>query len=292
MRFATLDLDGKSVPLIVSPDGRGFASVASWMGEEFDGDMSDLIARCLELADRPAPASWQPLDGLRLRAPLTPHRNVFCVGKNYHEHAAEFARSGFDTSAAKGETAPAAPVVFTKAPSAVIGTGDEVLPFTELTRQLDYEAELAVVIGKPGRGIRPEDAWDHVWGYTIVNDVTARDLQQKHRQWFIGKSMDTFCPMGPWIVTADEVDATNLSVKCWINGELRQDANTSDLIFDIPTIIATLSAGMTLQPGDVIATGTPAGVGIGFSPPRFLVPGDSMKIEISGIGTLENRIAG
>jgi 2-keto-4-pentenoate hydratase/2-oxohepta-3-ene-1,7-dioic acid hydratase in catechol pathway len=174
----------------------------------------------------------------------------------------------------------------------VIGTGDEVLPFTELTRQLDYEAELAVVIGKPGRGIRPEDAWDHVWGYTIVNDVTARDLQQKHRQWFIGKSMDTFCPMAPWIVTADEVDATNLSVKCWINGELRQDATTSDLIFDIPTIIATLSAGMTLQPGDVIATGTPAGVGIGFSPPRFLVPGDLMKIEISGIGTLENRIAG
>lgn len=292
MRFATLDLNGKSVPVVVSPDGTGYSSVSGWLGTDFDGDMTDLIIRCLQPTGRPAPTSWQPLEGLRLRAPLVPHRNVFCVGKNYHEHAAEFARSGFDTSAAKGETAPAAPVVFTKAPSTVVGTGDEVMPFTELTRQLDYEAELAVVIGKPGRGIRPEDAWDHVWGYTIVNDVTARDLQQKHRQWFIGKSMDTFCPMGPWIVTADEVDATNLTVKCWINGELRQDAVTSDLIFDIPTIIATLSAGMTLKAGDVIATGTPAGVGIGFSPPRFLVPGDLMKIEIGGIGTLENRIAG
>jgi len=292
MRFATLELDGKAVPVLVSPDGNGWAAVPEWLGADFDGDMADLIGRCPQPTGHAAPTAWRPLDGLRLRAPLVPRRNVFCVGKNYHEHAAEFARSGFDTSAAKGETAPAAPVVFTKAPSTVVGPGDEVLPFTELTRQLDYEAELAVVIGKPGRGIRPEDAWNHVWGYTIVNDVTARDLQQKHRQWFIGKSMDTFCPMGPWIVTADELDATDLAVKCWINDELRQDANTRDLIFDIPTIIATLSAGMTLQPGDVIATGTPAGVGIGFSPPRFLAPGDRMRIEIGGIGVLESRIAG
>jgi 2-keto-4-pentenoate hydratase/2-oxohepta-3-ene-1,7-dioic acid hydratase in catechol pathway len=292
MRFATLELDGKAVPVIVSPDGAGWAPASAWMGADFDGDIAELIGRCPRPTERPAPTAWRPLDGLRLRAPLMPRRNVFCVGKNYHEHAAEFARSGFDTSAAKGETAPAAPVVFTKAPSTVVGNGDEVLAFTELTRQLDYEAELAVVIGKPGRGIRAEDAWGHVWGYTIVNDVTARDLQQKHRQWFIGKSMDTFCPMGPWIVTADELDATSLPVKCWINDELRQDANTRDLIFDIPTIIATLSAGMPLQPGDVIATGTPAGVGIGFSPPRFLVPGDRMRIEIGGIGVLENRVAG
>ena len=292
MRFATLELDGKTVPVIVSPDGTGYAPASGWLDAPFDGDMSDLIARCLQPAGQPAPSAWQPLAGLRLRAPLVPRRNVFCVGKNYHEHAAEFARSGFDTSAAKGETAPSAPVVFTKAPSTVVGTGDEVLSFSNLTQQLDYEAELAVVIGKPGRGIRAEDAWDHVWGYTVVNDVTARDLQQKHRQWFIGKSLDTFCPMGPWIVTADEVDAANLQVRCWINDELRQNANTRDLIFDIPTIIATLSAGMELQPGDVIATGTPAGVGIGFTPPRFLVPGDRMKIEIEGIGTLENRIAG
>ena len=161
------------------------------------------------------------------------------------------------------------------------------LPPVHAARQTDVGDQLlheAVRLQDLDRG--------HVRGYTIVNDVTARDLQQKHRQWFIGKSMDTFCPMGPWIVTTDEVDATSLTVKCWINGELRQDAVTSDLIFDIPTIIATLSAGMTLQPGDVIATGTPAGVGIGFSPPRFLVPGDLMKIEIGGTGTLKNRIAG
>jgi len=291
VRFATLELDRGPAPVIVSPDGQGYLPAAQWL-DGFDGDMAALIAALPEPAARTAPGHWQPLAGRRLRAPLVPRRNVFCVGKNYHEHAAEFARSGFDTSAAKGELAPAAPVVFTKAPSTVVGPGDEVQAFAHLTQQLDYEAELAVVIGKPGRGIRPEDAWGHIWGYTIVNDVTARDLQQKHRQWFLGKSMDSFCPMGPWIVTADEVDARALDVKCWINGELRQNANTRDLIFDIPTIIATISAGMALQPGDVIATGTPAGVGIGFTPPRFLRAGDAMRIEISGLGTLENQVAG
>jgi 2-keto-4-pentenoate hydratase/2-oxohepta-3-ene-1,7-dioic acid hydratase in catechol pathway len=292
VRFAALEIDGKSVPVVVSPDGSGYAKVSDWVGGGFAGDLADLIAKFPDPRGLPAaPAVWQPLAGKRLLAPVVPRRNVFCVGKNYHEHAAEFANSGFDTSAAKGELAPAFPVVFTKAPSTVVGPGDEVLSFAHLTQQLDYEAELTVIIGKPGRGITAADAWNHVWGYTIVNDVTARDLQQKHRQWFIGKSLDTFCPMGPWIVTADEVDAKNLDVKCWINGELRQNANTSDLIFDIPTIIETLSAGMTLLPGDVIATGTPAGVGIGFKPPKFLVPGDTMKIEIQGIGTLENKIA-
>jgi 2-keto-4-pentenoate hydratase/2-oxohepta-3-ene-1,7-dioic acid hydratase in catechol pathway len=131
---------------------------------------------------------------------------------------------------------------------------------------------------------------DHVFGYTIVNDVTARDLQSKHKQWFIGKSLDTFCPMGPYLVTADAVDGTDLDVKCWVNGELRQDANTADLIFDVATLIETLSAGFTLKPGDVIATGTPAGVGIGFDPPKYLQPGDEVAIEISGLGRLSNRL--
>lgn len=146
------------------------------------------------------------------------------------------------------------------------------------------------MIGKSGRGISKADALKHVWGYTIINDVTARDLQQNHRQWFLGKSLDTFCPMGPWLVSADEVDSANLSVRCWINDELRQNANTSDLIFDIPTIIATLSAGMTLHPGDVIATGTPAGVGIGFKPPKFLKAGDVMRLSIDHLGTLTNTV--
>jgi 2-keto-4-pentenoate hydratase/2-oxohepta-3-ene-1,7-dioic acid hydratase in catechol pathway len=293
MRFATIDLADRVQPVLVAPDGQGFLPLDSVL-PGFSGDLVDLIARV------PAPAQafgrhdgWRPLAGHRLLAPIpTPRRNIFCVGKNYHEHAAEFAQSGFDTSAAKGETAPPFPVIFTKAPSTVVGDGDTVLRFAGVTEQLDYEAELGVVIGMPGRGIAKADALAHVWGYTIINDVTARDLQHRHRQWFLGKSMDTFCPMGPWLVTADEVgDPAVLDVKCWVNGELRQNANTRDLIFDIPTIIATLSAGMTLQPGDVIATGTPAGVGIGFSPPKFLAAGDTVRIAIDRLGSLTNTVA-
>jgi 2-keto-4-pentenoate hydratase/2-oxohepta-3-ene-1,7-dioic acid hydratase in catechol pathway len=293
MRLATMQLEGRAQPVVVSPDGRRFVP-ASAIVPGFAGDLIDLIARTASPSLEFGPTtSWRSLDGHRLLAPIPcPRRNIFCVGKNYHEHAAEFAQSGFDTSAAKDETAPAFPVIFTKAPSTVVGDGDAVQRFAHVTEQLDYEAELAVVIGRPGRGIAPAGSPAHIWGYTIVNDVTARDLQQKHRQWFLGKSMDTFCPMGPWIVTADEVgDPADLNVRCWVNGQLRQSANTRDLIFDIPTIIATLSAGMTLLPGDIIATGTPAGVGIGFKPPRFLNAGDVMKITIDKLGTLTNTIA-
>lgn len=292
MRFATVEFEGRAQPVVISPDGQGFTPVTALL-PGFTGDLADLIASVSSPAQAFAPpGAWHSLQGHKLLAPIPrPRRNVFCVGKNYHEHAAEFANSGFDTSAAKGETAPEFPVIFTKPPSSIVADGDPVLRFADVTQQLDYEAELAVVIGGPGRGIAPADALAHVWGYTIVNDVTARDLQQRHRQWFLGKSMDTFCPMGPWIVTADEVgDPTNLEVRCWINGELRQHANTRDLIFDIPTIIATISAGITLQPGDIIATGTPAGVGIGFKPPRFLNPGDVMKIAIDRLGTLTNTV--
>ena len=232
-----------------------------------------------------------PLNRVNLLAPIMPRRNVFCVGKNYREHAKEFAGSGFEAGAVKGKEIDEYPAVFTKPPSTVVGDGDTVSLHPQATSAVDYEAELAVVIGKGGRDIKTDRACDHVFGYTIVNDVTARDRQRNHKQWFLGKGLDSFCPMGPWITTADEVDATDLSVKCWVNGELRQDANTRDLIFDIPTLIATISAGLTLQPGDVIATGTPAGVGIGFNPPRFLKAGDEVTISISGIGTLRNRFA-
>ncbi|SNS56169.1 2-keto-4-pentenoate hydratase/2-oxohepta-3-ene-1,7-dioic acid hydratase (catechol pathway) [Noviherbaspirillum humi] len=292
MRFATLDIGGRATVAAINNDGTEYCPLSDLV-PGFAGDMAQFIAATPSVKDLSAKnPAWKKLAGERLLAPIpVPRRNIFCVGKNYHEHAREFSQSGFDTSAAKGEIAPEAPVVFTKAPSTVIGPNETVLAFSEMTQQLDYEAELAVIIGKGGRGISKADAMSHIWGYTIVNDVTARDLQQKHRQWFLGKSMDTFCPMGPWIVTADEVDAANLDVRCWINDELRQDANTSDLIFDIPTIISTISAGMTLQPGDVIATGTPAGVGIGFKPPKFLKSGDVMKIEIGNLGTLVNRVA-
>ena len=231
-----------------------------------------------------------PVADIELLAPIPlPRRNIFCVGRNYVEHAKEFANSGYDATAS-ATPQPEYPVVFTKAPSTVIGTGADVDPHTGVTSEPDYEAELGVIIGTGGRGISKADALDHVWGYTIINDVTARDLQKDHKQWFLGKSLDTHCPMGPWAVTRDEVGDGPLDLHCTVNGETRQKATTADLIFDIPTIIETISAGITLQPGDIIATGTPVGVGIGFTPPRFLTSGDVVEISISKLGTLSNRI--
>lgn len=238
-----------------------------------------------------AAAPRLPVNEISLRAPFPrPARNVFCVGKNYHEHAKEFAQSGFDSTAK--EVVPEAPVVFTKPPSAVIGPGETVPGYLDTTQSVDYEGELAVVIGAGGRGIAAEAALDHVFGYTIVNDVTSRLLQQKHRQWVLGKGIDGFCPMGPAVLTADEVpDPKTLQLRTFVNGELRQDATVADLIFDIPTLIATISRYITLEPGDIIATGTPVGVGIGFTPPKFLVAGDVVRVEVDGIGVLENSIA-
>jgi len=244
-------------------------------------------------AGAPLPPTGAPvaLESVRLLAPIPrPRRNIFCIGKNYHAHAREFAGSGFDSSAKAGGDIPAVPIVFTKVPESVIATGEPIVVPREVSTAIDYEAELAVVIGKGGKGIRRGDAMAHVWGYTIVNDVTSRDWQSRHQQWHMGKSFDTFCPMGPWLVSADACDGTRTRVRCWVNGELRQDAPTTDLIFDIPTLIETLSAGITLYPGDLIATGTPVGVGIGFKPPKYLQPGDTVRIEIDGIGVLENPV--
>ncbi len=230
------------------------------------------------------------LENVSLLAPLPqPRRNLFCVGRNYHAHARELQASVFRDNAADPQ---AWPIVFTKVPESVIGPRDDVqMPGEAVSTQIDYEAELAIVIGKGGRNISRADALGHVFGYTIVNDVTARDVQMRHQQWDLGKSFDTFCPMGPWIVTADRFDASRTRLRCWVNGELRQDALTADLIFDIPTLVETCSRGITLLPGDVIATGTPAGVGMGMKPPRFLKHGDVVRIEIDGIGAIENRFA-
>lgn len=234
----------------------------------------------------------RPLHGVELLAPIpTPRRNIFCVGKNYREHVVEFGRSGYD-SPDRSEVMPERPVVFSKATTAITGPFADIDPHHGVTSEVDYEAELAVIIGRGGRGIRREQAYEHVWGYTIVNDVTARDLQRAHKQWLIGKSLDTHCPMGPYAVSADEVpDVTALLVESFVNGERRQSAPVKDLIFDIPELIATLSAGITLLPGDIIATGTPAGVGIGFEPPRFLTSGDVVEATITGLGTQRNRVA-
>ena len=257
----------------------------------FDIPEADAIAGVLALIDRselPRTLQPTPLREVVLEAPIPrPRRNIYCVGKNYHDHAKEFAASGFDSSAVAGAV-PGHPIVFSKVPECVIAHRAPVSIDREVSQAIDYEAELGVIIGKGGRGIRAANALDHVWGYTIINDVTARDLQGRYSQWLIGKSQDTFCPMGPWAATRDELDLGDVRIQCWINGELRQDANTRDLIFDVPTIIATISAGVTLMPGDVIATGTPAGVGIGFKPPKYLIPGDVVRIDISGIGVLEN----
>jgi 2-keto-4-pentenoate hydratase/2-oxohepta-3-ene-1,7-dioic acid hydratase in catechol pathway len=210
------------------------------------------------------------------------------VGKNYFDHAHELTKSGFDSSAHAGAI-PKHPIIFSKVPQSVIATHSDVLIDPRVSTAIDYEAELAVIIGKPGRGISKADALDHVWGYTIINDVTARDMQGRYSQWLIGKSQDTFCPMGPWAVTKDGLDLETASVRCFVNGEVRQNAKISQLIFDIPTIISVLSEGLTLEAGDIIATGTPAGVGIGFDPPRYLKANDTVRVEIDGIGALENR---
>ncbi|MEH6721109.1 MAG: fumarylacetoacetate hydrolase family protein [Aurantimonas endophytica] len=231
-----------------------------------------------------------PLSAVKLLPPVvSPRAAVFCVGKNYHAHAKEFFGSGFDSSAK--EEVPSQPVIFAKAGSCLVGQGDAVDASLDPTATVDYEGELAIVIGKTAHRVAKADAYDYVFGYTVCNDVTSRELQKRHNQWLIGKSLDTFGPLGPWIVTADELgDVRELELITTVNGEVRQKAKVADLIFDIPTLIETLTATMTLQPGDIIATGTPAGVGIGFKPPRYLQPGDRMEVSISGIGTLANPV--
>jgi 2-keto-4-pentenoate hydratase/2-oxohepta-3-ene-1,7-dioic acid hydratase in catechol pathway len=290
MRIATYRHQNRRAVGRLSRDGQALEAFAFGAEEGRRGALA-LVERLAAGSVLPPTGPAIPLSEVTLEAPLPrPRRNIFCVGKNYHEHAHEFARSGFDSSAASGAV-PDAPIVFSKVPECVTGPSTPILIDPRASEAIDYEAELAVVIGKGGRGISREQALDHVFGYTIVNDVTARDLQGRHKQWLIGKSQDSFCPMGPWLVSADEIDLADTAVRCWVNGELRQDANTRALIFDVPTLIETLSRGLTLLPGDIIATGTPAGVGIGFNPPKYLRPGDVVRIEIAGIGVLENPVA-
>jgi 2-keto-4-pentenoate hydratase/2-oxohepta-3-ene-1,7-dioic acid hydratase in catechol pathway len=285
MKFAAFMHRGRELIGSVDADGLHVAPIAGV------ADMVDLIERFAEIGPGLTSSRGSiAIADVELRAPIAlPRRNIFCVGKNYGEHAREFSRSGFEAGAVKGDELDEYPAVFSKGPNTVVGPYDDVLLHPNVTSSVDYEAELAVVIGRGGKDIAPERAYEHVFGYTVVNDVTARDRQKNHKQWFLGKTLDTFCPMGPWITTSDELDPENLEVKCWVNGELRQHANTRDLIFDIPRLISTISAGLALMPGDIIATGTPAGVGIGFVPPRFLRKNDVVTVEISKIGKIENR---
>ena len=230
------------------------------------------------------------ISDIKLLAPIPrPLRNIMCVGKNYHDHAQEFYGSGFDSS---GKKAVADfPVIFTKATTSVIATDENIILANDYTNTTDYEGELGLILAKGGKNIKPEDAYDYIFGYTIINDVSARNIQKQHEQWFIGKSPDTYCPMGPSIVTSDEIgDVTKLKLKTTVNGEVRQDSIVERLIFDIPTLLSTISKTMTLEVCDIIATGTPAGVGIGFEPPVYLKSGDQVEVSIDKLGVLRNTI--
>ncbi|HET7580318.1 MAG TPA: fumarylacetoacetate hydrolase family protein [Bacillales bacterium] len=225
-----------------------------------------------------------PLNEVELTAPIPrPRKNIFCIGKNYVDHAKELGSEA---------DIPDHPLVFSKPPTTVIGTETPVLLHTKVTDFLDYEGELAVVIGKTGKGITKEKAYDHVFGYTIINDISARDIQSRHKQFLLGKSLDTACPMGPFIVDKSEIrDPQKLQLETKVNGEVRQSANTELMIFDIPTLIETISAGTTLEAGDIIATGTPAGVGKGMKPPQNLKADDVIEITVEDIGTLKNPVS-
>lgn len=219
---------------------------------------------------------------LRLLAPIPrPRKNIFCVGKNYAAHAIEMG-SAHDI--------PEHLLMFTKAPTTVIGTEGRVLNHAHLTNELDYEGEIAVVIGKKGKAIKEEEAYDYIFGYTLLNDITARNLQKKHKQFFLGKSLDTTCPMGPWITHSSLVKDSVLEIETKVNGELRQKGSIDQMIFSIPTIISVISQGMTLEPGDIIATGTPSGVGSGFKPPKYLKSGDQIEVRVDELGVLKNTI--
>lgn len=287
MRLVTCTIDGARV--IGAIDGGDIVDLTS--GGLGTSDMVDAIAGWSLPAAREAFARGRrvPIAHATIEAPIRVRKNVMAVGRNYRDHAKEFSDSGFDAS--ERQMIPDNPVIFTKAPTSVIGTGEPIRLANDPTGTTDYEGEMAIVIGRTAKGVTPDDALSHVFGWTIVNDVTARDLQKRHVQWFVGKSPDTFCPMGPCITTRDELpDIATSWLRTHVNGELRQEAPISALIFDTVSLITTLSEVMTLEPGDVIATGTGLGVGIGFDPPVYLQPGDLVEVSIDGIGTLSNPV--
>ena len=274
--------DGKALDLSKAGAKSDVSSVLAILK---GGDAATSELRALE-ANPPAGAIV-PITMKDLLAPIpTPERNIFCIGRNYGAHAAESQR-------ARGEEVklPKYPMIFTKGPNTVVGATATVRYDRKISQAYDYEVELGVVIGKAGRDITYENAMDHVWGYTVANDVTARDVQAMHVQFFKGKSLDESLPIGPWFMDKETVgDPKTVELTTFVNGEERQRGKPSDLIFDIPRLIVTLSAGMTLFPGDVIITGTPEGVGYAMTPPKLLKHGDRMELAIDRIGKLDNTI--
>ncbi len=259
----------------VAPDMLGLIELAST-------GMEQALELCQSASERLS------LQSVNLLAPIPlPRRNVFCLGLNYAEHADEH----YKTTGHQPEL-PEYPIIFTKATTAVNGPYNDIPYDPSVSSEYDWEAELAVIIGNPGKNISLEDAMEHVFGYTIINDVSARDLQRRHIQYFKGKSLDGACPMGPWIVTKDElVDPHNLRITSLVNGVVKQDSNTRQMIFNVAQTIQQLSLGMTLLPGDIIATGTPSGVGFARQPPEFLGAGDEVICRIEAIGEIRNKLA-
>jgi 2-keto-4-pentenoate hydratase/2-oxohepta-3-ene-1,7-dioic acid hydratase in catechol pathway len=287
MRLVTFSRDGARA-IGALQDDRVADLTAAGLGDDLVDVIAGWDAEAVRAAAERAPT--HRLDDVRLLAPLAVRKNVVAVGRNYRDHAAEFSASGFDAS--EKAVVPDHPVVFTKAPTSVVGPDEAIVLDNDPTGTTDYEGELAVVIGRRCKQVDRARALEHVFGWTIVNDVTARDLQKRHVQWFIGKSPDTFCPMGPCVTTIDELpDIAASWIRTRVNGELRQEIPISALIFDVESLIVTLSEVMTLEPGDVIATGTGLGVGIGFDPPVYLAHGDVVEVSIDGIGTLRNPVS-
>lgn len=292
MKLVTFSVDG-GAPKLGVLDAKDQVRDLGAADASLPADMLGLIAGGEAALNKAfhAAAAAPVAPGAKVLAPIPrPRRNIFCVGKNYRAHVTEIAKAGFDTS--RKDEVPEHPVIFTKPPSAVIGPGVAIQSSYDPMGTCDYEGELAVVIGKAGRRISATDAMAYIFGYTILNDVTSRGMQKRHQQWALGKGIDTFCPLGPAIVVADTVgDPSHLTLCTYVNGEERQRASVSDLIFDVPTLIATISSVIALEPGDIIATGTPSGVGVALSPPQFLKAGDTVRIEIPGVGCLENPVA-
>lgn len=303
MQLATISVEHDAICVAILNDGR-MLNIAQAAGSNlnaetsFSGTMLDLIAGGKAALDtvRTLVAeahSGQHADAIisasaTLMAPIAvPRKNVFCVGRNYAEHIAEG-----DRAQKQKVGVTEYPVFFTKPPTSVVPPDGDVLIFPSVSQATDYEVELAVVIGKTGRNISKAHAYEHVFGYTILNDITARDIQRRHGgQYFKGKGLDGSCPIGPYIVTSDEIsDPHALSIGLTVNGEQRQNGNTADMIFDIPTLIESVSEGLTLEPGDIIATGTPSGVGYAMDPPQFLKDGDTVICEIEKIGKLRNTV--
>jgi len=300
MRICTFEQRGVPAAGVVAPDDTIVSTVDLVGGATDEDDVLDLLISGDELwaelrtAARGA-RNGIPVKSAKLLAPIPrPPRNVFCVGWNYSEHFEEGKQARGQTGAQLApQEIPQFPAIFTKNPATVVGHDAPVFFPAPHSEQLDWEAELAVVIGKSGRDIAEADAMRHVFGYTCANDVSVRDVQRRHGgQWFTGKNFDTHLPMGPWIVTADDLDPSDLAIRSRVNGAGKQDSRTKFMVFKIPRLIAEVSAGCMLWPGDMIITGTPAGVGFARTPPEYLKVGDVVEVEIEGIGVLRNAIAG